>query len=188
MNQSIIIMCDPNITNTIDIQEGIFCPVQFSQILYNSPPKEYNTVLLQHNDEIYQDPTLLFELLLLIYLEGITNGVKLYNILFKTNNELRDICSEDITITNLQICDKWFRSMGYIIHITEYEEDDYSFSDNDYCEIFFKFNNIDFFEYYNIKTNYNFILYKSFNCNTFSNMNAIIANNKKIYTIKFNKL
>lgn len=138
------------------------------------------------------DATLLFEILITIYMEGITDAERLYKMIqlkqwFPKENKAIDIDIENINCEILLLCEPWFKSFGFVIYVDVYENNDYIYDNSEYCKILLNQNDDKIsFVSNNINKRYHFILQKNFEySNDLSKIKAIFFGKNKIFTIKF---
>lgn len=182
-------------------------PYELADKLYNKKPQQPGSLrMLPCYDDMYDDEvSLLFEMLITIYMEGIIDGHKLYQILTtkedpQANIGLQSINVYEIINEQLLLCAPWFSSLGYILFVNEYRADEYVFDGGEYCKIILKDNPQDknYFTSNNIDKSYHFILYRNYNVtDNIEDIKAIFHRPKnpndlndynKIYTIKFKPL
>lgn len=158
-----------------------YSPLHIAQTIFNKPyqpPKSYCILNYDENSNV----SIMFEILLTIYMEGI-------NILLNGWNNLNlDELSEDLLFTP----NPWFNSLGFKLNIFEINKNltDFDFYKNYYCKIKLKLDEPVFFEMKNIDNDYHFVINGDFyhenkNENNIENLFAIYIYKNKIYQIQF---
>ena len=147
--------------------------------------------------------SLLFEILITFYMEGVLDGHRLYEML-KINKVITDYTKKidvsKITKENLLLCEPWLKSLGFILFVEEYKINEYNMDNSEYCKILLKDNPKDknFFLSKNISKPYHFVLFANYkSTNKIENMKCLFYKPKdifdskdsdKIFTIKFKPL
>lgn len=159
--------------------------------LFSTYPKDPCTISLIPYSETYDtdECSFIFEMLLNIYMKGIMTFPKLCELL-KINSTIDDDNLDNINYIysiskqHLEIVEKWFLSIGYILIISEYD-DSYNIQDCDYCKILLKNDPLSFF--FVLNSNYKKI-------NKLEDIHAIFYKPKKeesdktkIFSISFSK-
>lgn len=192
-------------------------PENLSKILFSKLPADPCSIsLLPMNDDNQDEPLsfeFIFEILLAIYMEGIIDVTRLYQML----SENRSIQAEDniniykkkldlthINLDVLNVLTPWFLSFGYMINIHEFiqNEDDiineYGLN-NYYCKIILRENPEDFGVFFmrQIEKPFHFIINGKYEQDEIKNISDLYAvfflpknkndplSKKKLFTITF---
>ncbi len=187
----------------INIEGENFTPEEISDFLFEETPADPCTLkILPYPSVMDNDETsLLFEVLITIFMEGMMKAKKLYNILEENTsdniNEEEYIDVYNIQPDDLLICEPWFKSFGFLIFIEEFDVNNYIASEEDYCKIILKDdpNNSVYFNRNNITKPYHFILFSRYkSTNKLENIKALFhkpgltLNSNKLYVVKFKSL
>jgi len=106
-------------------------PEKLVEIIFSKPPqKPFSIGLLpQSLDEDHESISGIFEVLVDIYTNAVIDGKRLYEILM-TNKSIKKTTEDKIDVYNilkehLEIPEKWFRSFGYTIEVSEYTTEEF---------------------------------------------------------------
>lgn len=187
----------------IGIEGENFSPEELASFLYNElPVSPCSLKLLPYSVDMDNDQSsFLFEILITFYMEGIVNGHKLYEMLqskkIVTNQTSKTINVFQITSENLLLCEPWLNSLGFMLFVSEYNANEYTIDQSEYCKIILRDNPKDkkFFVSKKIDKPYHFIMFSNYKpTNKLENIKALFYKPKdikkpndfdKIYTIKF---
>ncbi|QKF93964.1 hypothetical protein QKU48_gp0506 [Fadolivirus algeromassiliense] len=132
--------------NAEDVEE--FTPEGIAYNIFTSEPKQPCSCQLV-SDETTVDITYLFEILLIILMEGLE--------LF--TGDLSKANLNELTTNHISSLNPWFRSLGFNIKVTEYTTTDTDLFNKQYCKIVVKDKLQEmFFKMKGIEKNYHFLL------------------------------
>lgn len=153
-------------------------PVEIAEELFSKEPSGItgSKQIIPHDSEY--NTSMIFEILLTIYMEGLTL--------------IDNINLQKITINDLLKPNRWFNDLGFNINVLNFDRNDdnkHNYSDQ-YCKIVLKHSDPFIFELKNIDSEYTFLLngiYKD-NCEItkIEKLFALFTTNNTVYKISFN--